>query len=364
MTDSEINRFLSDRQQQEIGIKSAMIEYAALQRGLEVTRLTPRVIVAVSSEVGPLAFSHMNGPCSSEAGRYICDAKDHSRNCLQDAGLSVAESAVFHKTDREQGWEYAQSLEAPVVVKPTSLSRGRGISLNVTTREGFDDAWAAAVTAYEGRRRIHNLLVEKQVWGDDYRFFVVPGARPIVQVTLRRRPSVVGNGGRTIQQLIRRKNRKRARNPYLAEHPIPTDSAMLDRLIGAGLDMDYVPVQGERVWLRSVSNLSGGGDSVDYTDRVHPQFRQLALRAVEAIPGVRYAGVDIITDSVQEAPQPGQHIISEVEYSPAPITHFPWYGKTQDMAGAIIDFYQTHLQPTGDRAAANLRGLLSWKRSK
>jgi D-alanine-D-alanine ligase-like ATP-grasp enzyme len=345
MTEDGLRDFVLQREDEGVGIKSAMIEWAALEREMKVTRYTPQVIVAKNAST-QLSFRDMNGPSSGPGGKYICDAKEHSREFLSDAGLSVTPSRAFHKSERDSAWDYAKCIDGPVVVKPTGLSRGRGITLNITTEEHFISAWRTAVSAYAGTQRAHNLLVEKQATGDDYRLFVTTGPKPVVLATLKRRARVVGDGERSVRRLIRRKNRWRSRNPYLANFPIPEDLASLDRLQESGHDLDYVPADKERVTLRSVSNLNAGGDSVDYTHKIHPEYRDLAIRAVRAIPGIDYAGVDVITRDITEKPTPNNHVISEVEYSPAPLTHFPISGGVRDMAGVILDHYLDEDKPS------------------
>lgn len=327
--------FVLDRASKRIGIKSALMEYAALERELRITRYSRRVI-AVASEGIQLAFTNMNGLRSSQVGRFFCDQKEQARSRLADAGHSVTPSELFSHREQDKAWAYATSLNSPVVVKPTSAARGRGITTKISNREQFDAAWRRAFSAYRnpsGRQ----VLVEKQVAGEDFRFYVI--GRQAVFCTHRKRANVTGDGESTLAVLIERKNAVRFQNPYLGGYLIPTDPAELDRLPLHGWDLNHVLADGEEAELRGASNLSAGGDSIDYTETMHPGFRELVIRAVEAIPGMEYAGVDIIAPSITVEPSPDNHVIGEVEYSPAPITHFPAEGPTHDMAGALLDYY-------------------------
>ena len=49
----------------------------------------------------------------------------------------------------------------------------------------------------------------------------------------------------------------------------------------AGWKKDSVPKEGEAVWLRTTGNLSTGGTAADVTDVVHPDNRQMAIRAAD-----------------------------------------------------------------------------------
>ena len=58
-----------------------------------------------------------------------------------------------------------------------------------------------------------------------------------------------------------------------------------------------VPPAGEVVYLRSTGNLSTGGTAIDVTDVVHPDNREMAVRAVKAI-GLDVGGVDFLTPDI------------------------------------------------------------------
>jgi D-alanine-D-alanine ligase-like ATP-grasp enzyme len=161
-------------------------------------------------------------------------------------------------------------------------------------------------------------------------------------VTQRKPASVVGDGHATVGELIERKNVIRADNLYLCDFPIPTTPEPLDLLTSAGLTLSHVPASSETIVLRSAPNLWAGGDSIDVTEEVHPGFIDIVIRAVRAIPGVEYAGVDLITPDITAPPTATNHIVSEVEHSPATMAHFPLIGTPRDMAGAVLQYYLDH----------------------
>lgn len=326
---------LLTRESEGVVDKSAFMEFAALERGLPVERLTPRAIL-VKVNGHQLGFAAMNGPSCTPFGRAVCNDKQTARRLIESHGLPVAESKSFRTRDMDSAWDYAYSLEGPVVVKPLSLSRSRGLTTSITTRDSFREALGAARKAHRGNRDPF-ILVERQVQGLDYRLFVVDGVT--AYATLRQRASVIGDGQKTIEELIAQKNLSRHGNPYLGQLPIPTDTAMLDLLGPQNLSLSDVPETGEQISLCSVPNLYRGGDSIDVTDRVHPSYKELAVHAVNAIPGIEYAGVDLIVQDIETEATSANVIVSEVEYSPAPISYFPWRGEHRDMGGPILDFY-------------------------
>src|SRR5258706_11992247 len=57
---------------------------------------------------------------------------------------------------------------------------------------------------------------------------------------------------------------------------------------------------GEVLFLRSTGNLSTGGTAIDLTDVVHPDNRDMAVRAARAI-GLDVAGIDFITPHISKS---------------------------------------------------------------
>lgn len=333
----DLDNFVRSNVPRRCTLKSGMIEYSARARALEVERLGKARLI-VQSPGGPLLFYNMNGPDSSWLGRSICDNKNHFRSIARMAGVPVVRSSLFFGSEAEKGLEYATQLGWPVVVKPVSLSRGRGVTAGISSEAEFRRAWRHAGEAYRrGAARNRKILVEEHIHGEDFRVFIADGK--VVSVTHRARAHVVGDGRSTLIELVKLKNKERADNVYLSGYPLPEDAEVIDTPLVRQRGLHYRPAAGERVDLRTVSNLSAGGDSVDLTGEASPDFLDHAVRAVAAIPGLPYAGVDIITPDIRRLADGAKFVVGEVEFSPAPITHFPWRGPKRDMGGAILGHY-------------------------
>jgi cyanophycin synthetase len=72
---------------------------------------------------------------------------------------------------------------------------------------------------------------------------------------------------------------------------------------------------GEVVYLRSTGNLSTGGTAIDLTDAVHPDNREMAIRAVEAV-GLDVGGVDFLTPDITRSYKEAGGAICEVNAAP------------------------------------------------
>lgn len=329
--------FVVESRKKNIGLKSSLMEYAALKKGLEVARAS-RLLIFVKTKKGmKIPFFQMNGIHSSFVGRDMCNRKQITRKLLKDQGLNVVDSKVFSKKQYQEALKFAYQIGFPVVLKPTTLSRGRGVTTNIKDENEFYNAWRDAISAYRKSRKTKDVLVEKHFNGFDYRVFVIEDR--VISVTLRKQANVIGDGTSTVLELIQQKNKERKLNPYLKAYPIPEDKSKLDLLVRQNLKLDYVPKKNEDVILRSASNISAGGDSIDVTDKMHKDFKKLAIRAINSVPGISYAGVDFIAQDITKRPNNTNYIVSEIEFSPAPLAQFPYKGESRDLAGAILDYY-------------------------
>ena len=87
------------------------------------------------------------------------------------------------------------NLEFPLVVKPVDGTQGYGVYLNITDTENLYNI----IQKLQNSNR-KNLIIEEQVFGDNYRIMVFNGK--IIDILRRELASVTGDGKSSIQKLI------------------------------------------------------------------------------------------------------------------------------------------------------------------
>src|SRR3546814_5243566 len=96
----------------------------------------------------------------------------------------------------------------------------------------------------------------------------------LVAAARRDSPQVIGDGERTIAQLVEQINA----DPLRGEgHGSPLTKIRLDEIALATMaaqnyEADSIPEKGVQVTLRNNANLSTGGTATDVTDHVHPEL--------------------------------------------------------------------------------------------
>src|SRR5690606_9662611 len=205
------------------------------------------------------------------------------------------------------------------------------ITINITGDDEIREAFVAA------QAHSRSVTVETFQPGDDHRLLVVNGE--LIAATRRTPGHVVGDGRSTITELIEQVNQDPRRGvgheKVLTRLELDAQAElMLER---AGHTADSVPAADEVVPLRSTANLSTGGTATDVTDVIHPDNREMAIRAVRAI-GLDVGGVDFITPDITESYKRIGGAICEVNAAPGFRMHVaPSEGTPRDAAGPVID---------------------------
>ena len=162
-----------------------------------------------------------------------------------------------------------------------------------------------------------------------------------------RQLQVVGDGRRTVEQLVALANEDARRSD---NHATCLSKIYIDRVAEAvlreqGLTCDSVPAPGQIVLIRRNGNLSTGGTAEDVTDRVHPL---VAARAVEAarMVGLDVAGVDVVAEDIGRPLEEQGGVVVEVNASPGLRMHVqPSSGAARPVGEAIMEL----LYPNGER---------------
>ncbi|MGB3544961.1 cyanophycin synthetase family protein, partial [Rubrivirga sp.] len=261
----------------------------------------------------------------------IASDKEDTRAILEAIGLPVPKQALVYGPN--DAIRAAHRIGYPVVTKPLNANHGRGVSIRLTKDEqvtkGFDHASQHGTSS--------GVLVESFVSGFDHRMLVVNGQ--LVAVAKRVPGHVVGDGTHTIEELVEIVNDDPRRG--VGHEKVLTRlqfDAQAERLMTkAGVTTDTVLEDGRTFYLRSTANLSTGGTAIDLTDQVHPDNREMAVRAVKAV-GLDVGGVDFLSDDVTQSWREVGGAIVEVNAAPGFRMHVaPSEGTPRDVAGPVLD---------------------------
>lgn len=274
------------------GTKGYLLEREALRYGMDSIRYPNGAFVVNDPKSGKdLGFKWGRSPLASGVALSICSYKEATRRLLARVDVPVPSGRVFSIEARDLAIEYADRIGYPVVCKPVAGLRGIGVVAGIQNR----DELIEALKLYEqSEMGADDFVIEEHVPGEDYRIVVIGGE--VVASVVRAPASVTGDGLHTIADLIEHKNRARMENPHLSSRPIKLSDATRYQLSLAGLDYGSVPAPGQTVILANSANLSQGGDSFEVASEMHPSIKELAVKAVNAVPGLGFCGLDMLIE--------------------------------------------------------------------
>ncbi|STO07025.1 bifunctional glutamate--cysteine ligase GshA/glutathione synthetase GshB [Exiguobacterium aurantiacum] len=259
----------------------------------------------------------------------MMENKTVTKHVLAEHGIDVP-SGVELRDEDDLRSVWTTFAGRPIVLKPKSTNFGIGIHI-------FKDGTTldeALESFYHAKTFDDVVLLETFLPGKEYRFLVI--GDEVAGILHRVPANVNGDGVSTIRELVAKKNEDPLRGKG---YKTPLEKIEIDDIVVAflrpqGKTPDSVLADGERVFLRENSNISTGGDSIDYTDRIADTYKQIAVAAAKAV-GATICGVDMMIPSLERE---GDYGIIELNFNPAIHIHsFPYEGKERPIGETVLD---------------------------
>jgi cyanophycin synthetase len=327
--EEERDRFIRYAQSRALGPSTASLVNAAEERGIPWIRLNRYSLVQFGHGKYQQRIQATTTNRTGNIAVELAGDKEETNEILRDLGLPVPEQRIVRSaTDAKRA---AKRIGFPVVLKPLAGNHGRGVSINLKTEDEVEVGYKKA------REHGRTIIVESYIEGFDHRLLVVNGE--LVAAAKREPGHVVGDGKHTIRELVDIVNEDPRRG--VGHEKVLTRlefDHQAERLLQKlGYTEDTVPEKDEVVYLRSTANLSTGGTALDVTDVIHPDNREMAIRAINAI-GLDIGGVDFLSNDITLSYREAGGAICEVNAGPGFRMHVaPSEGTPRDVAGPVID---------------------------
>ncbi len=330
--------FIRYAQRRALGPSTASLVRAAEERNIPWLRLNNQSLIQFGhGKYQQRIQATVTGKTSHIAVELASD-KEETNKILASLGLPVPRQELV--TDSSGAIRAAKKLGGSVVTKPYNGNHGRGITIDISSDEDVRAGFEAA------REHSRSVIVETFVGGDDHRLLVINGE--LIAATKRTPGHVVGDGLRSIAELVELVNQDPRRGvgheKVLTRLELDSQAELMMERVG--YTAASIPKPGEIVYLRSTANLSTGGTATDVTDIIHPDNRDMAVRAVLAI-GLDVGGVDFISPNIAESYKNIGGGICEINAAPGFRMHVaPSEGTPRDAAGPVIDMLFAPGAPT------------------
>lgn len=262
----------------------------------------------------------------------IMENKLVTKKVLEENNIRVPKGGYYDNIE-DALMDYYKYKDRQIVIKPKSTNFGIGITIfkGDFTEKDFK---RACEIGFESDKEI---LIEEFIKGKEYRFLIIDNE--VVGILHRVPANVLGNGKDTITELVNEKNKDPLRGKG---YKTPLEKISLGEieemfLKEQGLDFNYIPKKGEIIYLRENSNISTGGDSIDFTDDIHESYKKIAIEAAKSV-NAKITGVDMmIQDINKEACENGYGII-EINFNPAIHIHcYPYKGLNRKVGEKVLN---------------------------
>lgn len=263
----------------------------------------------------------------------IASDKYVTKQLLLQTGLEAPRGEQFYPDQRKDALRYAEAMGFPLVLKPTNGSHGECCFTDI---ESIEEVEAAIDSFVLAQGPSQPFIIEEQFEGLEYRVFITKYGDFAV---LHREPaSVTGDGRQSIHELISSENYRRMHPRQGSLCRIVVDDQVRTHLKRQNLSLESVPEAGEKIFLRRNSNVALGGIPVDCTDDAHNSLVRIARHALAVVPGLAYAGVDIISKDVTGGQTSESYRILEINSNPGLHMHeSPGEGRGQPVSKYLAD---------------------------
>ncbi|MDD5249201.1 MAG: cyanophycin synthetase [Rhodocyclaceae bacterium] len=312
---------------QFLGPSTACIVDAATERRIPSIRLTDGNLVQLGYGARSRRIWTAETDRTSAIAEGIASDKDLTKTLLQACGVPTPGGRVVDSP--ADAWEAAEDIGVPVVVKPSDANHGRGVSMELTTREQVEAAFGVADA--EGSE----VMVERYIRGQEHRLLIVNGR--LAAAARGEIARVTGDGKATIRALIDAQLNTDPRRGLAEECPLSpilldVEPAVRLELQRQGYDGESVPPAGQEVIVQRNGNMN-----FDVTGIVHPSIAaagELAARIV----GLDIAGIDFVADDITLPLDQQQAAVVEVNAGPSLLMHLkPEFGSAQPVGEAIVN---------------------------
>lgn len=289
---------------EKLGLRSSV--YAAFNDTKDM-KGKKRILLKISNnEKSMLVLGATTSRTSYIGMKLAVDKRATNLLLLQEKIPTTEQVSILSKEDLQK----ALTSFGKIILKPLASRAGKGIVSNLHT---LAEAHSAFIQI---QKKFQRIIAERIVEGKEYRVLVVNFQ--VVAVAEYVPPFVVGDGTKSIAQLVRQENRKRRKQN---ETLIKMNKSLSLNLAAESLTLASVPSRNESIVLFRAAPISNGGYSVDVTEKIHPKNKEWAEKA-SRIVGLDVAGVDIITEDISLPLEETGGVIIEVNGGPDLEVHY------------------------------------------
>ena len=261
------------------------------EAGLTFRTLAPEVAAAEFIEIssGSVKRYFQGSQCSQISHPALMATKDKlwTKKLLHIKGINTPVGGDVSVQNMTVLQALANAGVRRFLVKPVEGSLAAGIAANLSAQQA---------AAHVRRNPKERFIVEQQIYGTEYRTFVVGGK--LVGANRRDHQHVIGDGIQTIRQLLEMRSNDRLRNPFFCNRGVDWPQAEI-AMMQAGDTLDRLAAVGEKVMLVTRLTANNADNIVGSLDDLPPSVAQTCVKAAKVL-GSPILSFDCIVDGKGE----------------------------------------------------------------
>ena len=213
--------------------------------------------------------------------RYNTKNKIKTNNILSNNNIPVPRNVIINKYNKDKYLNNDVKIEFPVVLKQTEGSQGLDVYPYVTNRIQFNNILSKLLSKYD------NVLLEELIEGNSYRVIVFNNK--VVDVIQEIEPYIIGDGERTVKELIDIRNLNRQK---------PTTCIDTVLIKEQGYELDDIVNNGDKLIITKIINSTNGTDlkRIDI-DSIPIENINLFIEATKSL-NLELSGIDFIIKDI------------------------------------------------------------------
>lgn len=308
----------------------------AEKSGIKITQVDPEFLTFCLQYKGKRHYFFHKKIGLNPQNSSIVSNKYLTLKILDKAGLKVPQAFLAENYEQVLKLIKNKKINYPFVIKPFDYSLGVAVTPNIQDKHTIKMAisriklyWKKA-KLWGRKKRKKVFMAEEHVNGNDYRILVIN--KKVAAVTQRAYPEIIGDGKSTVKELIKRYYNNHSY--YIKKKRKPLfDQELKRNLKIQNIEMNDVLDKNNIVRLRQTANVFGGGITINVTDKIHPSYKKIAVKAAQEFK-MNIAGIDLMTKDISKK---DDYRIIEINSFPALDMHeHPDIGKPINVSKLIL----------------------------
>ncbi|HAT74360.1 MAG: Cyanophycin synthetase CphA [Candidatus Moranbacteria bacterium GW2011_GWF2_36_839] len=231
--------------------------------------------------------------------------KNLTKILLREVGIKTPYGIIATSFNEATSLIKKNDLSYPLIVKPLDGSLAKGVTWDIQSKNELRKA-ISILEKNKGLTKYRRFMVEEMFIGDEFRVLVIN--KRVISCVKKMPASILGDGHSTIKKLIASFNKTR-----LKGFKIKIDTVVEETLEKNKLTLKSILPNNFNFKLRNNLNMSDGGRSIEYTDKMAKHFKKICEDAIEIL-GLTFGGIDFMTKNISRKKSP--YVILEVNPNP------------------------------------------------